>query len=548
MRLAVRRPWRRYRQIAQTLARHGLWAALDGTRLFHYVSFGHGDSDLHSDWPERVRMALIDLGPAWIKLGQLASTRSDVLPPRLIAALERLQDDVPPFSANQARVLLTDSWGAPPEEVLGSFEPVPLAAASIGQVHRGTLKDGSPVVVKIRRPGIVSQTQADFGILKSLAEMATLRTEWARAYDLKNLVQELIRTMQDELDFLVEARHTELARNNARGNSGVRIPKVIQSFSRSDVLVLERLTAVKIGEAGSWTGDRDSSRLARRFVEEIYRQVFLDGFFHADPHPGNVHVDAEGRLVFLDWGIVGRLTPEMRLRSIDLILGLSNGRSDRVVDALLKMGAVDGRINRIDLTRDVDRLRNRYYEATLRDFRIGDALGDLFRVAQSHHIRIPVEYALLAKAAVTVDGVVRKLDPSVSLLELAKPLALQMVLGRFSPELWGPELGHRVYEWAEALSAMPGEVMKSLATVSRGQIQIVLEPRNIDRILGHWERLINRIVLSLLLAALIIGTGMVVHRDQIDHMTHFPFSAYFFGGLITLGAWVIIGAVRRGKL
>lgn len=548
-----RNQWRRYRELAEVLARYGLGMALEGLGLLSHLPLrrrllaARGSGPVLA-WVERIPRLLSDLGPTYVKLGQLASTRSDILPEEVVRALEHLQDDVPPFATQEVISRLEAAWGRPLTRVLAWFNPQPLAAASIGQVHQGTLWDGRRVVVKVRRPRIVEKSAADFNILRHLADVAERRTDWGAQYQVKSLVEELIRTMRDELDFLVEARNTDKA-HKALGPRGVRVPEVIWELTRSDVLVLEEISGVKISDrAELLTLAMDPRNLAHRYVQALYQQIFVDGFFHADPHPGNVHVDAKGHLIFLDWGLVGILSPEMRAHSVDLVLGLAQGRSARVVDGLMGLGAVPGRVQKSALLQDVDRLRHRYYEANLDEFRLGDALTDLFHVARAHHIRIPAEYTLLARAAVSADGVVRRLNPGVSLVELGKPLAQKLLLEQVKPRNWGPALADYTKDAVEALAHLPLELTGALATLSQGEIRIVLEHKNIDKILQHWEQLINRVALSFLLAALIIATGMVVHRDKISQMARFPLGEYAFIGATALAAWIIVGAVRRGKL
>ncbi|MCY0881984.1 MAG: AarF/UbiB family protein, partial [Firmicutes bacterium] len=358
------------------------------------------------------------------KMGQLASTRTDLLPPALIHALESLQDNVPPFPFEEVAEALEKAWGQKASDILEEIDPVPLAAASIGQVHRARLKDGRAVVVKVRRPGIVALSNADFDIVLQLARMAEKRTEWGKQYRIAQMAQDLVVMLRDEMDFNVEANNTALARKNCEKNQQMVIPEPIWDLVHSNVLVLQEVMGVKVTDRMAIERQGlDPHVVATHFVEAMYEQVFVHGFFHADPHPGNVHVDDHGRLQFLDWGLVGVFTPHMRARSVQLVLGLTRGNSQEVLDALLTLGVVPMRIDRDAVLRDVDRLRRRYYDTSLKDFNIGQALTDIFLLAQRYHIGIPVEYTMLAKAAVLSDGVVRLLDPGISLVEVGKPFA-----------------------------------------------------------------------------------------------------------------------------
>lgn len=545
--------WRRYREMAEVLARHGFFMVLDGLGLSAYLPvrmrmWAARSPARTASWSARIKMVLMELGPTYVKLGQLASMRPDMLPPALAEALEQLQDEVAPFPFAQVVEVVERAWGMPVASALAFLDPEPLAAASIGQVHRGRLIDGRAVVVKVRRPGIVEQAEADFGILLRLAEVAERRTGWGTRYAIRRLAEDLIEALRTELDFLMEAGHTDTARRQADPQR-VRVPEVIWPLTRSDVLVLEEISGVRITDRGALEQHGlDPRRIAGELVHVLYRQIFVQGFFHADPHPGNVHVDAAGRLVMLDWGLVGVLTPIMRRRAGDLIMGLIQGNSEHVVEALLNLGVGGAEVSRADLQWDVERLRRRYYDAPVGRFSMGEALGDLIALAHKYSLRVAVEYALLAKTAVTVDGVVRRLDPDVSLMRLSRPFLGEIIRDRLNPESWLPEAGEAVRDWGRLAARLPAEIGSALEAVRAARLSVMFEHRHIDRILGQWERFVNRAVVGLMLGALILGAALVVHRDQLDKMVAFPFGEYVFWASLGAGAWMVASAVIRRKL
>ncbi len=551
----IRRPssWARLRQMAEVVAQHGLMMVMDEIGLTRYLPWGQRLRTKHwppieAEWPDRVRSVLVNLGPTYVKLGQLASLRPDVLPGELVRALAHLQDDVPPVDFDEVTAIVERAWGGPTRRFVAWLDPVPLAAASIGQVHQARLFDGRRVVVKVRRPQVWEQAQADFRILRTLANKAEQRIEWARQYGIRGLVEELVATMQDELDFTVEAQNTDTARRLLAQAENVRIPEVIWPLTRPDVLVLESIRGVKVNDRDRLQAQAENLQtVARRYVHVLYQQIFLHGFFHADPHPGNVHVDPKGRLVFLDWGMVGNLTPDMRSRSVTLVLGLARGESRQVADALIAMAADGGTVDRLALVRDIERLRRRYYETALKEFRLGQALGDIFQVARRYHLSIPPEYLLLAKVAVTADGVVRELDPDFSLLEMGKPLVGELIWHQVNPVSWMPDALYHARQWAGSVWALPGELERALATISRGDIHIVLEHKNLDRVMGHWEVLVNRLALSLLLAAIVLGLALVAHRERLQQMAGLPLGDYAVILTVSLAIWALVRAVRRGK-
>ncbi|SMC07411.1 ubiquinone biosynthesis protein [Sulfobacillus thermosulfidooxidans DSM 9293] len=547
------RHWHRTREIAEVLARHGFVMVLDRLGLSRYLSWstrllGKFQPKTGANWPERIPLVLADLGPTYIKLGQLASTRPDLLPDSLIDALSHLQDDVPPFGFEEVRQIIENAWGVPIVDVLEYLDPVPLAAASIGQVHQGILKDGRHVVVKVRRPGIVQRSESDFAILQSLADLAEKRTEWAKQYDLGHVMRELIAALRNELDFSMEAHYTALAHKTYHAKDYL-VPEPILSLTHPDVLVLEELQGVKISDTVILRQmGLDLKDIAERYIRAIYGQVFVAGLFHADPHPGNVHVTPKGDLIFLDWGLVGMFSPTMRKRSLDLVIGLTQGQSDKVVDALLTMGVAPPNINTQSLYYDVEVLRRRYYDTDLRNFRIGQAIADLLHVAKKYHIKIPSEYTLLARTAVIADGVVRQLDDQLSLVEIGRKLSPQLIWTRFNPSDWGNHLLDAMKDWVELGSGLPQGLRQVMTTLSQGEFRIILEDNNLEKILSHWEKLMNRIALSMLLAALILGTALVVHQDHLQQIAHIPIVDLTFFAAAAIAVWVFVEAVIKKRL
>jgi ubiquinone biosynthesis protein len=544
-----RRSFARYESIAGVLARHGLAYVADALGIGRRAHRSRQLAPPDASWPERLVYVLAALGATFVKLGQLASTRADLLPPEALAALERLQDAVPPVAFATVKATLEASWGRPVTTVLARLDPVPLASASIGQVHAACLADGTPVVVKVRRPGIVDEARADFAIVRDLADLAERRTAWGRAVGVRALAEELIQTMEAELDFRREARNTDRARRHLAPDAGVAVPRVYWEWTRPDVLVLSRLEGAKLSDVGALRrlGFRPEV-VAERLVGVMYRQIFVDGFFHADPHPGNVHLAEDGTLLFLDWGMVGELGPEMRRRSVDLLLGLMRGRSDWVVDALLRMGAAGPEADRARLVAAVEKLRRRYYEAALDEFNLGQALGDLLRVARAHHLVIPGDYAVLAKTAVTLDGLVRRLDPRASLVEYGRAFVGPLLWSRFGPEGIKEAVLDQGRGWARVMERLPYGIDRLIDRIDHGEVRIQLEHRHLDRLLAHWERLVRHLAMTILLGALIVGSALVAHRTAIDQVVGAPVGEWIFAGSSVLALLLLGESFLRRRL
>ncbi len=318
----------RYREIAETLARHGLGVLIGASGMERWVTFPRAlvrrsRRDQPYSTAEHLRLALEELGPTFVKLGQLLSTRSDLLPPAYLVELARLQDALPPVPGQVVRELVEQELGRAPDDVFVHFDSVPLASASIGQAHAATLQDGTEEVVKVRRPGAVEQIEVDLEILHNLAAQASRRWKEAADYDLPGLAQEFARTLRAELDYLAEGRNAERFATNFAGDEGVHIPQVYWETSTSRVLTLERIRGVKVSDLEALdAGGIDRQSLAARAAEVAAQMIFDDGFFHADPHPGNLFIEPDGRIGLIDFGMVGVVDAELRERLAVLLVAL----------------------------------------------------------------------------------------------------------------------------------------------------------------------------------------------------------------------------------
>lgn len=546
------RQWERYRQLAQVLVRHGFDMLVDRLELGAHLPLSArlkarlAPSPL--PWPDRVRQVLVDLGPVWIKLGQLASIRGDLLPRELVEALRNLQDAVEPFPSEQALAVVEAQWQRPVHELVSDWDPLPLATASIGQVYAGRLHDGTEVVIKVRRPGIVAQAEADLEIARRLAWLAERRWTWARELEIGRLMDELVDTLREEFDFRTEARNTDRAFRALGQVPGHRVPKVMERLSGPEVLVMTRLAGIKLNDReGLVAQGLDPALAARRFVEGLYRQVFVDGFFHADPHPGNVHVDPWGSILWLDWGLAGHLSEAMRSHSARLIIAMTQGNSAGVVQALLNLSAAPSDVDRAGLLAAVDRLRRRYYDAPLEQFQLGEALMELLEVAHRFHLRIPTEYALLAKAALIADGIVRELAPTTSLLEFGRPLAGQIARQQLDPRRWAGRVPELVWSWGEEGLKLPSRIGQALDTLGRGKFVLQLEDDHLDRLLEHWGHLVARITAALLLGAMMVALGLIQGRGAVFGWSRAVLQ-WAFLAMLGLSSFVVVRALWRGHL
>jgi ubiquinone biosynthesis protein len=384
---------RRAREIASVLRRHGLWNLVEAFGLKRHLPFQRSRDadrvDSATDDPAQFRMALEELGPTFMKLGQVLSTRADLLPPGYLAELARLQDAAPEVPADKVISIVEGELGRPVAEVFTQFDPRPLATGSIGQAHLATLTDGTDVVVKVRRPEAVARIEEDLHLLHRLAGFAARHWEAAKDYDVVALVKEFDHTLHGELDYALEANNTERFASNFGHSRAVHVPRVFWESTTGRVLTLERMGGVKVTDAAALErAGIDRSRLARVATDVFMKMIFEDGFFHADPHPGNLFVESEERIGLIDFGMVGSVDDGTREALALLIVGVFGGDSDRVIDALLALGVTGSNVDRSALKRDLQPKIQAYKSGAI-GAGLSPILADVMEIVRRHHLVVP---------------------------------------------------------------------------------------------------------------------------------------------------------------
>jgi ubiquinone biosynthesis protein len=415
----------RYRQILATLMRYGyqdVVAALHLEGLVRPIErVALGDGIPPQDRARRLRLVFEDLGPTFVKLGQVLSTRPDLLPESYINELAALRDDVRPFPYEEVEKILMEEYGRPASEVFASIDPIPVASASISQVHRAVLREGQTVALKVRRPDIVKIVGADLDIIKNLAHLLEHRLPVLAAYRPVGLAREFERTLKRELDFTAERRTMQRCRIQFAGDPTAHIPAVFEEFSTSRVIAMEFIEGVPINDlAGIRALGAEPTAVAVTGARILLKQIFGFGFFHADPHPGNLRVLADGVIAPLDYGMFGRLDPATRERIADLLIGLIAQDTDRVLRALDGLDVRGEPLDARAFRRDLGELVASYSELNLKTIALGPLLRDLIGFIRTHHLHIPPELVLLVRALVTIEGVGRNLDPQ---FDIARELA-----------------------------------------------------------------------------------------------------------------------------
>ena len=506
----------RERQIAEVLARHGMshLVGVLGLERLRGVAGRPPRREPYSS-PRELRLALEELGPTFIKLGQIVSTRGDLLGPEYRSELAKLQDAGPSVPWAEIREVAERELGGDIDGAFASFEPEPLAAASIGQAHAATLHDGTEVVVKIRRPGVVEEVQEDLEILQNFAARAARLWEPAAQIDLVGIAEEFARQLRAELDYLAEGRNAERFARNFADQPDAQIPRVFWETTTSRLITLERVRGMKVTDfAALEAAGVDRRALAERATRITAKMVFDDGFFHADPHPGNFFVQPTGRLGIIDFGMVGTLDDGMRDRLGALLVAVMRDDPDRMAGALIALGTSTGPVDRARLREDLAGLMARYGGRAVGEVELGAAAAALMEVVRRHRLRIPRDLALLVKVIAMEEGVAEQLDPDFRIGEALAPYARRQLLAQLSPAGLSRRLERLGIDLAELAADLPEQLHRVLEAAAGGGFEVHLRAAELEPLMARAERLGNRIAVSVLAAAIIDGLAELAAAER----------------------------------
>lgn len=538
----------RYRQVVTVLARHGFgFVAGDAPPLRWVPLSGWLSSRINpapgASRPEHLRLALEQLGTTFIKLGQILSTRSDLLPEEYIAELSKLRDSAAPLPFEAIRAVVEAELGRPLDQIFARFDPVPLASASIGQVHAARLPDGQEVVVKAQRPGVTEQVETDLAIVRDLAGLLARYSPFADQYDFVGLADEFAWTLLNELDYLREGRSADTFRAAFSDTRAIYIPKVFWRYTTRRVIVLERVDGIRIDDVAALdAAGYDRHAIAVRSAKIILREVFELGLFHADPHPGNFVVLPGGVIGAFDFGMVGRLDDATMQGLLRLLLAVVERDADRVIDGLGEAGVLRGRFDRPTLRREIQHLLDRYLGLSLAEIVLAQLVDDLMRIVQRHRLRFPTDLALLLKTLVMNEGVGRTLDPSFNMLEIARPYAQRALTRMWAPDAWLARLRRDAPDLLLSAERLPRRLERLLTQLERGDLTLTarLEERESD--LRALARAGNRLAVAVLFAALIVALALLlqVYRPPVGQtVLAFIFAAGFLG-VGSLVIWLLL--------
>ena len=542
----------RYKEVASVLAHNGFGFLVE-TGLSERLPFSRkfipgleqGDN---KSLGRRVREVMEELGPTFIKMGQIASTRPDVIPGEIITELEKLQDHVPSFPFSQVRQIIEEELEAPMEDIFTAFEEEPLAAASIGQVHRARLASGETVAVKIQRPNISAIIETDLEILMTMAGLVEQRYEWAERYQVKGIIEEFAATLRGEIDYVAEGRNAEKMARQFLDNPKIRIPRIYWDYSREKVLTMEYLQGTKLSQTEKLIEmGFDTSEITREMVKAIFHQILSEGFFHGDPHPGNIFVLPGQVIAFLDFGMVGRLSPQMKYSFTSLVIGMIRKDTEGMIDAVLDMGLITRQINMSRLRKDVDILKDKYLDVPLSQVSLGRAVNELFTVAFKHRIMIPSDLTLLGKSLLTLEGTVEKLAPELSIIDIARPFGYQLLKERYQISSRARTAFEKIQEYLELLLEMPKLFKEMAGNIIGGNMGIEVRISEFSLFLKKLERISNRVSFSIVLLSLnILMAGLIIASALGRPMIIWRFSPAQLGFVLAglMSAWLLFQLLR----
>ncbi|HEY4442595.1 MAG TPA: AarF/UbiB family protein [Candidatus Elarobacter sp.] len=498
----------RYREIVGTLARHGFGVLED-----HFVS---DDAERDRSRAERLRQACEELGTTFIKLGQMLTTRGDLIPEAYRVELAKLVDAVPPLPVAVVAEVVREELGAAPEDLFGAFDVEPLACASIGQVHAARLLDGRNVVVKIRKPGVETLVRLDLEIAAELIETWAPRVPGLDPDDARGVLREFSDSLLAELDYRREAANQQFFRAIFAEERGFAIPAVIDEYTTSRVLTHARVDGWKMIDAPALS-ERRRTAVSQRVARFVLEPAFEHGVFYADPHAGNFFVQSDGTLAVIDFGTVGRLTPEGRRRVAGIFLAISRRDAERLTDRLVEITAPRQPVDRPRLTADLERLLEHYVDVSFDDVPLGNALGELLQVLRAHRLRLPANQAALIKALIMCEGILRVLDPRSSLSDYLQPMAGKLVYqGIAGGDHAAERLRDSALDAAQLSIELPRRIDRVLGEVERGNLRVWARVEDADALVNRLEHMVERANATMLAAASIVALAIVlqIYRPQ----------------------------------
>ncbi len=513
----------RFREIVSTLVKYGFDDVVDrldvpGRKYLEKIRV----HTMHLTRWERMRMVLEELGPTFIKCGQILSQRADLLPRELLEELRKLQDDVPAEEFSEIRKVLQKNFELPLEEIFSEIEETPIAAASLAQVHKAWLKGSNQeVALKIQRPDIAETIKSDMDILERIAVSLDGRMESFKVYNLPQLVQRIRKLMLQELNFVQEMRNMQVVRTHILPQEKILVPEVYPELCGSHVITMElsrgsKMKDVRISEL------KNRASLAKRGLNFSIRQVLEQGFFHADPHPGNILIDEDENMILLDWGMVGRLTNKVRYELIDLIGAVVDNDVEEVTEILISFTMGRENVNRGMIQNEVLEVVSHYTRLPLKEVNLGQLLMELTTLLRNHGRILTTDLSIMIKALVNAEGTARMLYPDLDVIKEAEPMVRRMGKNRFSPSNLMKGLQKNIRYLLRFQYELPRHTMDIISKLDRGELAIRFQHQNLEGLQSTLERVVNRLVVGIVTGALFLGSGMIIMADTGPRLWGYP--------------------------
>ena len=547
----------RYRQILAILFKHGFDDLLERLKVDQYIAAGLQAISKKPTLPheklsrpQRLRMAFEELGPTYIKLGQVLSTRPDLVPVEFVTELAKLQDEVPAFPFSQVKEVVQAEFGLPCEALFDELEEQPLASASIGQVHKARLKDGEAVAVKFQRPGIRKVIEVDLEIMLHLATLAERHIKELEFHRPVKIVEEFARTLEKEIDYQIEATNMERIARQFLDVPYIYIPAVFREVTTTRVLTTELVDGIKISKIEKLeAAGLDKKLITGRTVELVLKQAFNNGFFHADPHPGNIFVLPDNVICLVDFGMMGIVDRRTREEFVDLIDSLVQHHEDKATQALLNLTDWNEQPDIRALEREVADFMGRHLYKPLKDMEIGKLLQDLIQLTSRFRLHIPPNIFLMIKALSTVEGIGRMLDPDFDLIAHSEPFIRRVKLERFAPQRITSDVFDMMSRLLQFLQQFPKDLLDLTGMIRQQKLRLQLEHKGLETLLATQDQTSNRMSFAIIIAALIIGSALIVISEippLIFGISLIGIMGYLVAAV--MGIWLLLAIIKKGRL